>query len=70
QELLRQAQSGPYMRMAREATRRAVERSFAMPLRATGIDAQVRVLFPDEANRSTERWDVSRRPEEVLGNRE
>lgn len=69
EELLRQAQSGPYMRMARDATRRAVERSFAMPLKATGIDANVQVLFPDEVNRSTERWDESRRPEDVVGNK-
>jgi len=69
QELLRQAQSGPYMRMARDATRRAVERSFTMPLRATGIAADVQVIFPDEANRPTERWDESRRPEEVIANK-
>lgn len=68
QELLRQAQSAPYMRMARDATRKAVESSFVMPLKAAGIDASVRVIFPDEANRPTERWDESRRPEEVLRN--
>lgn len=68
QELLRQAQSAPYMRMARDATRKAVESSFVMPLKAAGIDASVRVIFPDEANRPTERWDESRRPEDVLRN--
>ncbi|MDG2534834.1 DUF4230 domain-containing protein [Sphingomonas sp. HITSZ_GF] len=69
QELLRQAQSAPYMRMARDATRKAIESSFAMPLRAAGIDANVRVIFPDEANRPTERWDESRRPEDVVTNK-
>lgn len=68
-ELLRQAQAGPYMRMARDATRRAVENSFAMPLRAAGIEANVQVVFPDEANRPTERWDESRRPEDVIANK-
>ncbi len=70
QELLRQAQSAPYMRMARDATRKAIESSFAMPLKAAGIDASVQVIFPDEANRPTERWDESRRPEDVLSNRQ
>lgn len=69
QELLTQARSGPYMRMARDATRRAVERSFTMPLKAAGVDASVQVLFPDEVNRPTEQWDVSRRPEDVINNR-
>lgn len=68
-ELLRQAQAGPYMRMARDATRRAVENSFAMPLRAAGVEAKVQVLFPDELNRPTERWDESRRPEDVIANK-
>lgn len=67
-ELLRQAQSAPYMRMARDATRKAIESSFVMPLKAAGIDANVQVIFPDEANRPTERWDESRRPEDVLSN--
>jgi hypothetical protein len=67
-ELLKQAQSGPYMRMARDATRKAVESSFVMPLKAAGIDASVQVIFPDEANRPNERWDESRRPEDVLSN--
>jgi len=69
QELLRQAQSATYMRMARDATRKAVESSFVMPLKAAGIDASVQVIFPDEANRPTERWDESRRPEDVIANK-
>ncbi len=68
-ELLRQAKAGPYMRMARDATRRAVEGSFALPLKAAGLDARVKAIFPDEANRPTERWDESRRPEDVLSNK-
>jgi Protein of unknown function (DUF4230) len=67
--LLSVTESGPYMRMARDATRRAVERSFTMPLRATGIAADVQVIFPDEANRPAERWDESRRPEDVVANK-
>lgn len=65
-ELVRQAREPTPMRLARDATRRAVERSFAMPLRAAGIDATVVVLFPDERNSET--WDMSRRPEDVIAN--
>src|SRR5690606_19385633 len=36
-ELLRQARDTVPMRLARDATRRAIERSFAMPLRAAGV---------------------------------
>jgi hypothetical protein len=69
-ELLRQAREDTPMRLAREATRRAVERSFAMPLRAAGLDATVAVYFPDERrDASGEVWDMSRRPEDVLANR-
>lgn len=67
-ELLRQARTGTYMRMAREATKRAVQGSFAMPLKAAGINAEVEVLFPDERN-PDERWDESRRPEDVIANK-
>ena len=68
-ELLRQARSPMYMKLARDATRRAVENSFLMPLRAVGVQATVEVLFPDEVGKPTERWDESRRPEDVLANR-
>jgi Protein of unknown function (DUF4230) len=44
-ELLRQAQEPVPMKLAREATARAVERSFAMPLAAAGIEAKVQVEF-------------------------
>lgn len=67
-ELLRQAHEALPMNLARDATRRAVERSFAMPLRAAGLDATVRVRFGDEAN-NDEQWERSRSLEEVLGNR-
>lgn len=68
-ELLRQAHAAPMIALARDATRRAVERSFAMPLRAAGVDANVAVRFADEPTPSNERWDTSRSPAEVLGNR-
>ncbi|WP_312490603.1 DUF4230 domain-containing protein [Sphingomonas sp.] len=66
-ELLRQARGPAPMRLARDATRRAVERSFAMPLRAVGVEATVQVRFADEAA-NDERWDTTRRVDEVLGN--
>ncbi|MCW3845710.1 DUF4230 domain-containing protein [Sphingomonas sp. LB-2] len=69
EELLRQARSPMYMRLARQATRRAVENSFLMPLRAVGVQATVEVKFLDEVGKPTERWDESRRPEDVLSNR-
>ncbi|MCW3836144.1 DUF4230 domain-containing protein [Sphingomonas canadensis] len=69
-ELVRQAREPVPMRMAKDAARRAVERSFAMPLRAAGIDATVEVLFPDErSGKSTEQWDMSRNVQDVLANR-
>ena len=57
------------IKLARDATRRAVERSFAMPLRAAGIDATVAVRFADEPTANTERWDTSRSLQDVLVNR-
>ncbi|MBC9033676.1 DUF4230 domain-containing protein [Sphingomonas sp. JC676] len=69
-ELVRQAREEMPMRLAREATRRAVEHSFAMPLKAAGLEAQVAVYFPDEPGaRDREQWDRSRSVQEVLGNR-
>jgi hypothetical protein len=70
QELIRQARAETPMKLAKEATRRAVERSFAMPLKAVGLDARVDVYFPDERrSTSDERWDVSRSPEDVIANK-
>jgi len=68
-ELVRQAREPVPMRMARDATRRAVENNFLLPLRAVGIQAQVRVRFADEPAEDRERWDESRRPEDVIANR-
>jgi ABC-type amino acid transport substrate-binding protein len=45
EELLKQAQEPLPMKLARDATARAVERSFAMPLRAAGIEAKVQVEY-------------------------
>ncbi len=44
-ELLKQAQAPIPTKLARAATARAVERSFAMPLAAAGIEAKVQVEF-------------------------
>ncbi|WP_447411816.1 hypothetical protein, partial [Clostridium perfringens] len=66
-ELLRQARDAAPMKLARDATRHAIERSFAMPLRAAGIDANVEVGFADEPVPSTERWDTTRALDQVLG---
>ncbi|MEI9851338.1 MAG: DUF4230 domain-containing protein [Sphingomonas sp.] len=69
-ELVRQASEPTPMRLAKDATRRAVERSFTMPLRSVGIDASVEVLFPDEKKGDGgEVWDRSRRPEDVIANK-
>ncbi len=68
-ELLRQARDAVPMKLARDATRRAVERSFTMPLNAVGMQANVRVRYADEARRSDEHWDVSRSLDEVMGGR-
>lgn len=64
-ELLRQAQSPTPMRIAREATRKAVERNFALPLKVAGLDARVEVRFPDE-RRSGEQMDRSTPLEEAI----
>lgn len=68
-ELVRQAHEGPMMNLARDATRRAVERSFAMPLKAAGIDVKVKVRFSDEPTDNDEVWDVSRSIADVLSNK-
>ena len=66
-DLRKQAMGDVPMRLAHQAARSAIERSFAMPLKAAGLDAKVAVFFPDE--RPTEDWDRSRRPEDVLANK-
>jgi len=47
-ELAQQARASVTMRLAQEATRRAVESNFAMPLRAAGVEAKVVVRFAGE----------------------
>lgn len=69
-ELIRQARDALPMRLAREAAVRVVERSFAMPLRAAGIDAKVAVRFADEPNGQPSYLDRSRRIEDVLKERQ
>lgn len=44
-ELIKQAKGTTPMRLARGAARNAVEQSFAMPLKAAGIDAKVMARF-------------------------
>jgi len=70
QELQKQAQQPMMIKMARDATRRAVERNFAMPLKAAGIDAKVEVRFADEPARADgEQMDRSRSLAEIFANK-
>ena len=64
-ELLAQAGAPLPMKLAQEAAARAVERSFAMPLRAAGLDATVKVRFGAPGN--DEQMDRSRSVAEVYG---
>ena len=58
-DLRSQARGQTPMKLAREAARQAVERSFAMPLKAAGFeDAKVVARFPEEGD-VTSNWDVS-----------
>jgi hypothetical protein len=67
-ELLKQARSPMPMRLARDAHRRAIERSFALPLRAAGLNATVVARFADEPlnENERERMDRSRSLDEVF----
>jgi len=47
EELIRQATGATPMRLAKSAARAAIEQSFAMPLKAAGIDAKVAARFAD-----------------------
>lgn len=70
-ELRRQAVQPVPMRLARDAAKRAVARSFALPLRATGIEANIEVRFADEAGTDEPSYlDRSRRIEDVLRERQ
>ena len=66
-ELASQALQPEPMKLAREATRRAVEQSFALPLKAAGLDATVRVRFAGEG-RNDEIWDMSKQIDGVKYN--
>ncbi len=70
QELIKQARQPMPMRLARESAKKAVARSFAMPLRAAGIEANVEVRFADEPKENPSYLDRSRRMEEVLKERQ
>jgi hypothetical protein len=70
EELVRQARQALPMRLARDAAKRAVARSFAMPLRAAGIEANVEVRFAGEGDRDPSYLDRSRRIEDVLKERQ
>ena len=55
------------MRLAREAGRQAVERSFALPLQAAGFDnAKVIARYPTEGSPVTKPLDQSRAYNDVL----
>ena len=70
-ELMRQARARTPMHLARQAAMRIVARSFAMPLRAAGIDASVAVRFVDPAGREEAAFlDRPRRLEESLRDRQ
>nr|WP_299852597.1 DUF4230 domain-containing protein [Sphingomonas bacterium] len=66
QQLVAQANGAMPMGLARDATRRAIERSFALPLRAAGLDAKVKVRFADEAKDNDSVWDASPSIDEVM----
>jgi len=59
-DLRKQASAGVPMRLAREAARQAVQRSFAMPLQAAGFaDAKVVARFPTDGTTGDERITAS-----------
>lgn len=67
----KEAQSPERLAQAREHARRAVAQLIAVPLQPLGYgDARVIVTFPAERGTGdTERWDTSRRMEDVIANR-
>ncbi len=66
QELLRQAREPVPMRLAQDAARNAIARSFELPLRAAGIDARVMARFATDGEPAREDMDRSRDPRAVL----
>ena len=66
-DLRKQAQGAVQMRLARQAARAAVERSFAMPLQAAGFkDAKVVARFPTEGTDDASYLDLSTPYEEAI----
>jgi hypothetical protein len=66
-DLRQQAQGAVQMRLAHEAARAAIERSFAMPLAAAGIrDVKVVAHFPTEGGSEASYVDLSTPYEEVI----
>ena len=66
-DLRKQAQGPVQMRLAHQAARAAIERSFAMPLIAAGFkDVKVVARFPTEGNDEASYLDLSRSYNEVL----
>ena len=66
-DLRKQASAAVPMRLAHEAARQAVERSFAMPLVAAGFkDAKVVARFPTEGNGEASYVDLSTPYEEAI----
>ena len=66
-DLRNQAKGEVPMRLARQSARQAVERSFAMPLKAAGFsDAKVVARFPGEEAGDTSVWDVSTSYEDAV----
>jgi hypothetical protein len=66
-DLRKQAAAPMPMRLAREAGRQAVERSFALPLQAAGFDnAKVIARYPTEGSAVTQPLDRSRAYNDVL----
>jgi hypothetical protein len=65
--LTEQARAPLPLRTARESAQRAIARSFALPLRAAGVDANVEVRFADQAQNEPSYMDGSRPLNEVMG---
>ena len=66
-DLRKQAAAPVPMRLARQAARQAVERSFAMPLVAAGFkDVKVVARFPTEGNNDASYLDLSTPYEEAI----
>ena len=67
QDLRKQASAEVPMRLARQAARAAIERSFAMPLQAAGFeDAKVVARFPTEGTDDPSYLDLSTPYEEAI----